>query len=121
MIEYQSNENLQHFREYISCDGCLWIGLGFVLFCMCEMAMMKVYMCRNGKSIYIYIFIYSSISVRTMCPMVKKQSSKSKRVTVFSLEYLYDYTLLVELEKAIDKLFLNMIVVIICVYCTTSF
>ena len=83
MIEYQSNENLQHFRKYISCDECDGCGMfGFFVVCMCEMAMMKVYMCRNGKSIY--IFIYSSISVRTMCPMVKKQSSKSKRVTVFS-------------------------------------
>lgn len=50
-----------------------------------------------------------------------KNNLVNPSVLLFFLEYLYDYTLLVELEKAIDKLFLNMIVVIICVYCTTSF
>ena len=49
-----------------------------------------------------------------------KNNLVNPSVLLFTLEYLYDYTLL-ELEKAIYKLFLNMIVVIICVYCTTSF
>lgn len=107
-------ENIYQVKNVMVVD---WFW--FFVVCMCEMAMMKVYMCRNGKSIYIYIFIYSSISVRTLCPMVKN-NLVNPSVLLFTLEYLYDYTLL-ELEKAIYKLFLNMIVVIICVYCTTSF